>query len=277
MATGPIGNQEEWSNRFYSLAVLPTTVAFLAFAGFAIVGVFTERTVGPAPLALERFVSVAMILCGVASVGWRMLGDSTIARASTGLGAVLVLGVTAEYVGLVTGFPFGAYEYTGKWWPSVPTPAGPFPVLLPFAWTMIAGHAYLAVAPFVGRALGGLFGGCLAVLVDIGMEGPMQRVFQYWKWIDAGPWDGAPDLNLLGWWLVSAAAGWLIGRSVDRVRFALDSVLVLWGMGVFVLGVSLARSGEASFFTVVPALALSGALASAWSTWRHATSMVKGQ
>lgn len=148
---------------------------------------------------------------------------------------VLALGAGCEVVGLYTGFPFGRYVYTEAWWPTVPLPGDHrFPLLLPFAWAMVAGGSarLLKHRPIW---MVGLAAACL----DLLMEPVMVGTLGYWRWLDGGPLPGGvPVLNFVGWFLVSTGAAWLIGESDVEPResgwvlaghLALVAVLALAG------------------------------------------------
>lgn len=126
------------------------------------------------------------------------------------IAAVLGVGAGSEILGMYTGYPFGRYEYTEAWWPTVPMPGDHrFPLLLPFAWAMIAGGC----ARWLHRRPIWLIG-LAAAAVDLVMEPVMVQRLEYWRWLDGGPLPGGvPLLNFIGWFLVSTAAAWLLGES----------------------------------------------------------------
>jgi putative membrane protein len=116
-----------------------------------------------------------------------------------------------EIAGVLTGFPFGRYAYTDRWWPTVLLPGSArFPLQLPFAWFLVAGTAYLTVAGFGQGRLGKGYvpmAGLLAALVDLVMEPVMTGRLAYWRWLDPGPLPGdAPVANFLGWFATAAVA-----------------------------------------------------------------------
>jgi len=123
---------------------------------------------------------------------------------------VLLLGTTAELVGLYTGFPFGHYRYTDQWAPVITLPQGfQFPVILPFAWLLMAGAAW-AIAPGTGWQKA-ITAGAIAALIDLPMEAVMTGPLRYWTWNPTGPLPGgAPVTNTIGWFAVATAAGLLL-------------------------------------------------------------------
>jgi putative membrane protein len=117
-----------------------------------------------------------------------------------------------EAVGLRTGFPFGAYHYTGSLGPGV---AG-VPVVVPLAWVMMAWPALQ-----VGRVLAGsrgraggpaarvrtaLVGGWALASWDVFLD-PQMIDAGHWVWSDPRPAlpgvEGVPLTNFVGWVAVS--------------------------------------------------------------------------
>ncbi|HWD40932.1 MAG TPA: carotenoid biosynthesis protein [Fimbriimonas sp.] len=130
--------------------------------------------------------------------------------------AVLGLGAACEVLGLATGLPFGRYQYTGRWWPSLTISGlGPFPLLLPFAWLLIAGSAYLLASTFFrDRFPAVVLGALIATATDLVMEPAMTGTLGYWRWLERGALPGgAPLLNPMGWFVTSLLAGLLLGKS----------------------------------------------------------------
>ncbi|MCI0384357.1 carotenoid biosynthesis protein [Streptomyces sp. CNQ085] len=129
--------------------------------------------------------------------------------AAAGLG-----GLAVEAVGVRTGFPFGAYHYTGTPGPSVTG----VPVVVPLAWMMMAWPALEA-----GRALAGgrkragtpavrvrtaVVGGWALASWDVFLD-PQMVDAGYWVWSDPSPAlpgvEGVPLTNFAGWMAVSVA------------------------------------------------------------------------
>ncbi len=125
---------------------------------------------------------------------------------------VLVIGSGAELIGLFTGLPFGVYEYTKAWIPTVPVGSHQFPLLLPLAWLTIVGGCWIFARQFAEgwRLYAGT--ATLAALIDLPMERAMTEVFGYWKWLPPGPIFGAPLLNVIGWLLVGFLAAVVLGK-----------------------------------------------------------------
>ena len=127
--------------------------------------------------------------------------------------AAWAIGACAELLGIATGFPFGRYLYTDRWWPTLQFPSiGSFPVMLPFAWVLVVGCVYLACASRL-RGWTALAAAVIATLVDQAMEPTMTSTpLRYWRWDQTGPAEagGSPLSNAAGWFGVS-----LLGRVCD--------------------------------------------------------------
>ena len=149
-------------------------------------------------------VTVLIILCG-ASIAAISIGDS-----KPVIGVLIICG-GAEVVGLFTGFPFGHYEYTDRWWPTVALGEfHRFPLLIPFAWLLVLGGAYRLARLRFGPWSAVLASALIATIIDIPMEQAMTNLFGYWKWVEVGPLFGAPVQNSVGWFTVSLIAGSLL-------------------------------------------------------------------
>ncbi len=201
----------------------PVLRLYLALVAFSILGSVAERALGVDPGPIKPIASAATLVAGFAAV----------ARQAGPMGRwpivwLFGLGVAVELAGVHTGVPFGRYSYTGAWSPSVDLPSGEsFPLLLPFAWTMIVGAAMLAMPPrwpVAGRVVAAAV---LATAVDFVMEPVMVRELGYWVWHDPfGPFI-APLANAAGWLGTSLAGAAAWGRSSPSDRRA--PVLVLSG------------------------------------------------
>lgn len=127
-------------------------------------------------------------------------------RAVAAFAAAAVIGYVAEAVGETTGFPFGAYRYTGVLWPEV----GPVPLTVCVAWGGMGLAAY-----GVGRAIGARWavvaGAAALTAWDLFLDPQMVRL-GLWTWADGGPYRGVPVSNFAGWLLVSLIVMFVIRR-----------------------------------------------------------------
>lgn len=213
------------------LDVKAATKAYLGCVAFSIAGTAVSQTVGVDPGPIRPIASAATLLAGAAALltpTWERLGSS---RALLGFVLVLILGAAAEIVGLYIGVPFGRYEYTDRWQPTVVLPGHQrFPVLLPLAWFLVAGASYLWAARRLHGPAAAVAGALAATLVDAAMEPVLTGPLGYWRWLDPTLLGIAPAANFAGWFGVSLLAGLILesagyGRSADQT----DASWVLGG------------------------------------------------
>lgn len=180
---------------------------YTGLVGFSVAGTLFTRMSGFDPGLIAPVAAALTLLAGT----WAAI------RTCRPLGwplAAGAFGAAIELVGLATGFPFGRYEYSSRWQPAVFLPVlGYFPLLLPLAWLMVAGAAERIVRSFPAWAAVPA-AGLLAALVDLVMEPVATGPLGYWRWFDPGPLPGgAPILNLVGWFAISALGAAILRRS----------------------------------------------------------------
>lgn len=164
--------------------------------GFSTLGTLASHILkldpGPiAPAASILIISFAVSIIALELSCWRALV------------ATAVTASTLEICSLYTGFPFGAYEYSDAWFPTVPVGDHRFPLLLPGAWILIVWGGYLWVSRFVSGWKAAVATAALAMAIDLPMERAMTEVFGYWTWTPPGPLFGAPVMNSMGWFLTA--------------------------------------------------------------------------
>lgn len=227
---------------------------YLGLVAFSLAGSAVSRLTGLDPGPIAPITAALTLLTGFAAAFapvWHAIGPG---RSLLAGAVVLAVGSASEIVGLYTGLPFGRYAYTDAWFPTVPLPGDHhFPLLLPFAWFLMAGSAYLVVSRFALRnreagtrpPLWVIPGGAvLAAALDVPMEPVMTEVLGYWVWVDptwpiGGPILGTPLMNAVGWVATSLVAGWVL-HSVSAYRAsAREPGVVLVGHMVLVLGMGL--------------------------------------
>lgn len=216
--------------------------AYLGMVAFSLVGSALSRFTGLEPGPIAPAAALLTLLLGVAACFAPLWREGPRRPLAWGLLAVFVLGAASEILGLYTALPFGAYEYTDRWWPTVLLPGEKhYPLLLPFAWVLMAGASVLVVRQWVGSPGWAVFlGGLLAALVDLPMEAVMTGPLGYWRWLEPGPLPGgAPVSNFLGWWLVAALAGVALVPALRRNVETKAPLIVLAGHMVLMLGLAL--------------------------------------
>lgn len=143
------------------------------------------------------------------------------ARGAAVVAAAASVGMSAEWLGVHTGKPFGPYDYSGKLGPKV----ADVPLLAGAAWALlarpsrVAGH--WATEPAAGAPRRGLrrraarVGASAAALTawDVFLDPRMVRE-GYWRWPGGGRYEGIPATNYLGW-LATGAAIFALAELID--------------------------------------------------------------
>jgi putative membrane protein len=216
---------------------------------FSLLGSLITQLTGLEAGFIRPLTGFLMILTGVGAIVQAFAYHYGWPKAWISLGLLLIIGLVSELVGLYSGYPFGMYRYTGEWWPSIGLTQGhSFPLLLPFAWYLVAGCTYLYLCQHIhGPFWSAIVAGLAAALVDLFMEPVMTGVLNYWVWLDpewpiGGPLlGGAPYLNAVGWFgttVVASIVLYVMGArgQEDEPQFGLVVgafllfVLLLWGI-----------------------------------------------
>lgn len=147
-----------------------------------------------------------------------------------------------EAVGVNTGWPYGAFEYTISLGPML---FGEVPLALPLFFIPLVLNAYLLTLLLLGdrghRALVRIPTAIVAVVaVDLVLD-PAAVAIGFWTYEPAGPYYGVPVSNYVGWLLSGTVAVFLVDLAFDRAAllervqtcvFILDdlvSFVLLWG------------------------------------------------
>lgn len=147
------------------------------------------------------------------------------ARGAAVVAAAASVGMSAEWLGVRTGKPFGPYDYSGMLGPKVRD----VPVLAGAAWALlarpsrVAGHwATEPAGAATGAARrGGVrrraarVGASAAALTawDVFLDPRMVRE-GYWRWPGGGRYEGIPATNYLGW-LATGAVIFALAELID--------------------------------------------------------------
>jgi putative membrane protein len=155
-----------------------------------------------------------------------------------------------EALGSASGFPFGAYDYTGALQPQL---AG-VPVVIPLAWFMMLVPAWaVSEAILAGHRekLGGWYATLHAVLAGVAFTAwdlyldPQMVARGLWVWNYPGGYFGIPWMNFVGWWLAATLLTLLIRpRRLPR-RWLMVIYTLTWAFQAIGLGVFWGQPGPA--------------------------------
>jgi putative membrane protein len=221
------------ANRFTIAVVFPAVGAVLLVA--------SAEGLLPPPLAFNP----ALVLLGVLVMRLPLIAGVAPLVDRRAAAALLVLTAYAygvEYLGVVTGLPYGDFEYVVDLGPML---FGTVPVALPVFFFPLVLNGYLLCLLWLGdRAesalvrLPAVVG--TVVTMDLVLD-PAAVAITFWAYDGGGPYYGVPLSNYLGWVLSATVA--VVGfdrgfgrtglrRRIRECEFMLDdlvSFVVLWG------------------------------------------------
>lgn len=239
----------------------PATALFLFYLALLPVYCLARAAGAPAmvwwlTLAIPTVLCSSMLAHAILSLGTR--------RAAAMFGSAAAITLAAEALGASTGFPFGAYTYTGTLGPQI---FGLVPWLIPVAWCGMLYPAWAVAGAITRRSAPRIAVAALAMTAwDLSLD-PRMVADGHWVWRTTGPYFGIPLENFVGWaataalvFLVWTALGcgavpiepgvplpvaaytmvWL-GEAIANVLFwagPLVGLCVFAGMGVFVAAVA---------------------------------------
>ena len=248
------------ANRFTLAVTVPAVGAALLVAA--------SRGVVPADLVLHP----ALLLPAVLAMRLPLVAGvlPTVGRRATaGLALLAGYAYVVEYVGVTTGWPYGAFAYTADLGPTL---GGVVPLALPLLYLPLVLDAYLLGVATLGSRRGDLpssrtvrvaVGVAALLLLDLVLD-PGAVAVGFWAYDGGGVYFGVPLSNFAGWLLTGTVAVIGVDLAFDAAAlrerladapFVLDdlaSFVVLWG------GVNLAAG---NWLAVLLAAVLAGAVA----------------
>jgi len=163
-----------------------------------------------------RIVTIATVYWGAAAMALHALLAFGGRYALTYLAISLSFGFFIELIGVETGWPFGVYEYD----PSLGPQLISVPIVVPFAWAMIA-HPILCVARRVTKNWVFLYGGFGMMAYDLFLDPQMVNGGR-WTWEVTGahvPFTPEiPLSNTFGWLLSGMALIAMLHLALPRER-----------------------------------------------------------
>lgn len=189
---------------------------FFAYLAVVIISIAASQFLRQNPRAYAAGDAVcAPLLLILGSLAILDFGSfKTVAQGLKTIFFILLLGTAVELCGVLTGIPFGRYEYGNQFTPIVllPPTLQRFPVLIGLAWVMIAGAWAVAFSGIQARSLplAIALAAAASTLTDLLME-PLAMRLGYWRWAQTGPLPGhAPVSNFIGWMVASALVSCIV-------------------------------------------------------------------
>ncbi|MEK5135258.1 carotenoid biosynthesis protein [Bacillus sp. FSL W8-0645] len=180
------------------------------FIGWYLVGlilmVFFEV---PAWLQFANGIFLVLYACCVIEIGRQIYGSwgFVIKRAAI----VGVLTFTVEWVGITTGFPFGAYDY----YPTLGFLVAGVPLTIAFAWVGVFLNS-LFLSSQQSKWRRAVETGIWIVLLDLILD-PVAAERKFWVWYDGGGFYGIPFENFVSWGMIGAGLSFLFPLvSIDQ-------------------------------------------------------------
>jgi putative membrane protein len=179
-----------------------------------------------------RVVTISTVYWGAGAMALHALLAFGARYAFTYLGIALSFGFLIELMGLKTGWPFGTYEYD----PSLGPQLFDVPLVVPFAWAMIA-HPILCAARRVAGNWVFLYGGFGLMAYDLFLD-PQMVTAGRWTWEVKGshvPFTPeVPLSNAFGWLLSGIALIAILHVTLPRDRrkvsasFITIDIFLIW-------------------------------------------------
>lgn len=224
--------------------------------GVGVVAAQIAYPLSPVGPARDRLTVATVLLFAAAS-----LSHAAVTRGRTFAGVLLVVtaggGLAVEALGVATGLPFGAYDYTGTLgWSLLGVP-----VVIPLAWTMMA-YPSLLVGRRITAAVpaGPIVAGLALASWDLFLD-PQMVDAGHWRWAGGGPQVlGIPLSNFVGWALVAMvmmALLWPAAAAAEGARTRPPNDRVPYGLWLWTYGSSVLA--HLAFFGL-PGSALLGGL-----------------
>ena len=177
-------------------------------------------------------------------------------------GAVVLVAMGAEVMGVATGIPFGDYGYGTTLGPRF---LGLVPVVIPLSWfLMLYASLGLAARAGVGRTGACVMAALGLVAWDVLMDPAMSAAFPFWSWHQGGEYYGMPLVNWAGWFatgLVLAAVGTALAGERWRETAKGRLPIVLYALnGLFPFALALEKGLVGAAWIGAAAMTAFGAL-----------------
>lgn len=199
---------EEKSTRAWGLKRALVWPLAAAYAVLWVGGVASHAVLGGVSRGQEWLAPVFLSLAGALA-----LAGAHSARERARLAAVALFGFAVEVLGVHSGFPFGAYRYTGALAPL----AFGVPLVMACAWVTLVAYAREVTArlrlPF---PLACAVAAAWMTSIDLVIDPLAANRLGYWRWLGAGAYYGVPATNFAGWLASGFVALAIYGRPTGR-------------------------------------------------------------
>lgn len=211
------------------------------------------------------------IFIGLATITlfFHAIGHAPLMQTAYLFSGVVLFTTLVEWVGTVTGFPFGSYTYTDAFGPLL---FGSVPIAVPLAWWVIIWPLHLVIHSALSGRGDILYAPVWTALAAVWADGIIEPVATlsrgYWSW-DAGGWYyGVPWTNFVGWFFTALILSFFLQVIMPHAPYKKQAlripVLVLfttlftfWVASIF-LGQWLAVAVGAGFFIMLRRIASKG-------------------
>lgn len=185
------------------------------------------------PLTHRRAGPTVVVVTAAAVATWSFLADAWgWRRAALALVTVVGVSLAVERIGVVTGWPFGRYRYTGALQPEL----WHVPLIVPLAWFALGVPAWEVASRLVDGRLARVGVAALSLTAwDLFLD-PQMVGEGYWRWAYRGGWRGVPPSNFAGWLAASFVVLGLVDliapgqRSSPARGLALIAVYTWWAV-----------------------------------------------
>lgn len=131
-----------------------------------------------------------------------------------------------EAIGVITGFPFGRYNYTGKLQPQLLN----VPLLIPLAWLMMLPPSWAIAQRITGQSKGIKFiiiSGLAFTAWDLLLD-PQMVKWGIWSWQNPNGYFGIPFINFFGWFLSAIIVTLIIRPPKLNEKYLLLIYILVW-------------------------------------------------
>ncbi|WP_036605593.1 carotenoid biosynthesis protein [Paenibacillus assamensis] len=186
----------------------------IVFISWLVIGLLLMMTIGvPDALAFSNGLFLLFFGWYAVSIERSIDGEMRLASAAR-LIVIAVVTFFIEWIGVVTGFPFGDYHYT----PLFGFAIGGVPLAIACAWVGVV-YTALLLSSGSNRWLRAVQVGGWTVLLDLVLD-PVANAREFWIWHAQEGYFGVPYVNFVSWFFISGFMSLLFPlRSIPVPQF----------------------------------------------------------